>query len=152
MPIAREIMTSEPVTVTESTGVQEVADVLLDSHHHGVPVVDEEDRLVGVVTDSDLVDSTKRIHLPTVVTILDTLIPLGGFKQYSEDLRKATATTAGDMATRGVDYVLPEAALEDVATLLSEHHIHLVPVVDDAHHLLGVITNTDIIRALNRRG
>jgi CBS domain-containing protein len=151
MPQARDIMTPDPVAVTESTGVQDVAQILLDSQHHGVPVVDAENRLVGVVTDADLVDSTKRIHLPTMITILDTLIPIAGFKQYSEDLRKATASTAGDLCTRGVDYVLPDADVGDVATLLSEHHIHIVPVVDEAEKLLGVITNTDIIRVLSRR-
>ncbi|HKJ87952.1 MAG TPA: CBS domain-containing protein, partial [Gammaproteobacteria bacterium] len=111
-----------------------------------------ENRLVGLVTDSDLVDSNKRIHLPTMITILDTLIPISGFKQYEEDLRKATATTAGDLCTRDVDYVGPEADLSEVATLLSEHHIHLVPVLDADQKLLGVVTNTDIIRALSRRG
>jgi len=151
MPKARDIMTPDPVSVTETTGVQELAQVLLDTHHHGVPVVDEANRLVGVVTDADLVDTNKRIHLPTVVTILDVLIPISGFKQYAEDLRKATATTAGDLCTRGVDYVLPDAEMNDVATLLSEHHIHLVPVLDEAEKLLGVITNTDIIRALSQR-
>ena len=152
MPKAREIMTADPVAVTEATGVQEVADILLESQHHGVPVVDEDNRLVGIVTDSDLVDRTKKVHLPTMITILDTLIPIGGFKQYSEDLRKATATTAGDLCTRGVDYVLPEAELDEVSTLLSEHHIHMVPVLDAEERLLGVITNTDIIRALSGRG
>ena len=151
MPKARDIMTPDPVSVTEATGVQEVAQILLDSHHHGVPVVDADNRLVGVVTDADLVDTNKRIHLPTMITILDTLIPIAGFKQYAEDLRKATATTAGDLCTRGVDYVLPDAAMNDVATLLSEHHIHLVPVLDEDEKLLGVITNTDIIRALSQR-
>lgn len=151
MPKAGDIMTPDPVSVTESTGVQELAQVLLDSHHHGVPVVDPENRLVGMVTDADLVDTNKRIHLPTVVTILDILIPIAGFKQYAEDLRKATATTAGDLCTRGVDYVLPDADMNDVATLLSEHHIHMVPVLDEEEKLLGVITNTDIIRALSQR-
>ncbi|HKJ71697.1 MAG TPA: CBS domain-containing protein [Gammaproteobacteria bacterium] len=151
MPTARDIMTADPVSVTEQTGVQEVAQILLESHHHGVPVVDADNRLVGLVSDSDLVDSTKRIHLPTMITILDTLIPIGGFKQYAEDLRKATATTAGDLCTRGVDYVLPDADVDDVATLLSEHHIHLVPVLDADERLLGVITNTDIIRVLSQR-
>ena len=151
MPKARDIMTPDPVAVTEATGVQEVAQILLDSQHHGVPVVDSDNRLVGVVTDADLVDSTKRIHLPTMITILDTLIPIAGFKQYSEDMRKATATTAGDLCTRGVDYVLPDAEVGDVATLLGEHHIHLVPVVDADEKLLGVITNTDIIRVLSQR-
>lgn len=152
MPKASEIMTRNPVTVTEATGVQEVAEVLLESQHHGVPVVDEENRLVGLVTDSDLVDSNKRIHLPTMITILDTLIPISGFKQYEEDLRKATATTAGDLCTRDVDYVSPEADLSEVSTLLSEHHIHIVPVLDEEQKLLGVITNTDIIRSLSQRG
>ncbi len=152
MSKASEIMTPEPVTVTEETGVQEVARIMLEAQHHGVPVVDAENRLVGIVTETDLVDSTKRIHLPTVITILDTLIPIGGFRQYAEDLRKATATTAGELCTRDVDYVLPDADLQDVATLLSEHHIHMVPVLDEAGRLLGVITNTDVIRALSREG
>ncbi len=152
MPKARDIMASDPITVTETTGVQEVAEILLNSHHHGVPVVDAENRLVGIVTDADLVDRTKRVHLPTVITILDTLIPIAGFKQYSEDLRKATATTAGDLCTREVDYVYPDAEMDTIATLLSEHHIHLVPVLDEDNKLLGVITNTDIIRALTKSG
>lgn len=150
MAQANDIMTPNPATVTEDTGVQEVARILLETQHHGVPVVDTENRLVGIVTDRDLVDRTKRIHLPTVITILDTLIPLGGFKQYAEDLRKATATTAGDLCTREVDYVYSDADFYDVTTLLSEHHIHLVPVLDEQLHLLGVISDTDVIRAVSQ--
>lgn len=152
MPKARDIMTADPVSVTEDAGVQEVAEILLDTRHHGVPVVDADNRLVGVVSDADLVDRTKRVHLPTMITILDTLIPISGFKQYSEDLRKATATTAGDLCTREVDFVYPDAEMDTVATLLSEHHIHIVPVLDEEQKLLGVITNTDIIRALTPGG
>jgi CBS-domain-containing membrane protein len=151
MPTAQQIMTTDPVAVTESTGVQEAAEILVNQPYHALPVVDEENRLVGLVTDSDLVDRNKRVHLPTVVTILDSYIPIAGFKQFADDLRKATATTVGELCSRNVDYVTPEAELDEVATLLGEHHIHTVPVLDDQQRLLGLITNTDIIRALSER-
>ena len=152
MPKAREIMTTEPVTVTEDTGVQDAADILVQQPYHALPVVDADNRLVGLVTDSDLVDRNKRVHLPTVITILDSYIPIAGFKQFADDLRKATATTVGELCTRDVDFVRPEAELDEVATLLGEHHIHTVPVLDEEDRLLGIITNTDIIRALSGRG
>jgi CBS-domain-containing membrane protein len=151
MPTARDIMTADPVTVTEDTGVQDAADILVNQPYHALPVVDADNRLVGLVTDSDLVDRTKRVHLPTVVTILDSYIPIAGFKQFADDLRKATATTVGELCSRDVDYVEPEAELDEVATLLGEHHIHTVPVLDSDSRLLGIITNTDIIRALSGR-
>ncbi len=149
---ARDVMTADPLTVSEDTGVQEVADLLLRTHYHGLPVVDSEGRLVGLVTDSDLVDRTKRIHLPTVLTILDSYIPITGFRQYTEDLRKATAATVGDLCTRAVDWVGLDCDLNEITTLLSEHHIHTVPVVDEDGKVIGIISNTDVIRCLSQRG
>ncbi|MBU2808229.1 CBS domain-containing protein, partial [Acidithiobacillus ferrooxidans F221] len=99
MKTAQDIMTREVVTVLADDPVDKVGDVLLSSGHHSLPVVNNEDHLVGMIGERDLIDAHRKVHLPTMLTILDGLIPLGGMHEYEEELRKVTAVTAGQLAS-----------------------------------------------------
>ncbi|MBU2857182.1 CBS domain-containing protein, partial [Acidithiobacillus ferrooxidans] len=91
MKTAQDIMNREVVTVLADDPVDKVGDVLLSSGHHSLPVVNSEDHLVGMIGERDLIDAHRKVHLPTMLTILDGLIPLGGMHEYEEELRKVTA-------------------------------------------------------------
>ena len=76
MQKAKDIMTSEVITVSPETPVIELAKVLASNNIGGTPVVDNSGGLLGVVTENDLIDQKKKIHIPTVVNILDSVIYL----------------------------------------------------------------------------
>ncbi|MDA8245900.1 MAG: CBS domain-containing protein [Acidithiobacillus ferriphilus] len=148
MKTAQDIMTREAITVLADDSVQKVGELLLSSGHHSLPVVDGDGHLVGMIGERDLIDAHRKVHLPTMLTILDGLIPLGGMHEYEEELRKVTAVTAGQLATARVISVAPEEDVDAVAEKLLRKDVHAVPVVDSSGLLLGIISRSDILQHL----
>jgi len=145
---AADIMTREVVSVGENDDVQTVAKRLLESGHHSLPVLDEDGRVVGMIGERDLIDAHRQIHLPTVLSLLDSVIPISGWREYEEELRKATAVNALQLATPGPEVASPEDTVERLADRILKRNLHALPVVDGVGHLLGIVSRSDILRAL----
>ncbi len=111
MLTARDIMTKEVVTVTPQTGVRELAALLLDRKISGAPVVDEAGKVLGVVTESDLVFLNKKVHLPTAVAILDAFVFLESPGKMEQELKKMAGTKVGDICSQRLISVRPETEL-----------------------------------------
>ncbi|MBF0613058.1 MAG: CBS domain-containing protein [Magnetococcales bacterium] len=148
---AKDIMTREVISAGPECPVHTLAKLMTEHAISGIPIL-EEGVLVGIVTEGDLVDRVKRVHLPTIITILDVVFPIMGERQYEDDLRKMGAATARDIMTSKVFTVDEEASMTDVATILSERHITLLPVMRAGEELVGVIGKRDIIRAMLQEG
>ncbi len=148
MKSARELMTTPFVAVQADDPVEKVGSVLLESGHHSLPVLDKDGRLVGMIGERDLIDAHRRVHLPTLVTILDALIPLGGMHEYEEELRKVTAVSAAQLASTQVITAAPDEDADAVAEKLLRKDIHAVPVVDREKRVIGIITRSDVLRNL----
>lgn len=116
----------------------------------GVPVVDEGHRLVGIVTESDLVmrDEEADIHLPRHIDLLGGVIFLESMKHYEERLRKGLAATVSDMMTPDPITVSPQDSVHDAARIIAERKHNRVPVVDSDGRLVGVVTRVDVLSAL----
>jgi len=142
-------MTAQVITVTPEMPVQDLAQLLIDRQIGGVPVLDGE-HLIGVVTENDLIDQAKRLHIPTVLAILDAFIPLESPKRLDRDLRKMTGTTAGDICSRVVVTVETSTPLEEIATIMAEQRLHTLPVLHEGR-LAGVIGKRDLLRVLARK-
>ncbi|OQX19999.1 MAG: hypothetical protein BWK76_02750 [Desulfobulbaceae bacterium A2] len=149
MLTAQDIMTAQVITVTPEMPVQDLAQLLIDRQIGGVPVLDGE-HLIGVVTENDLIDQAKRLHIPTVLAILDAFIPLESPKRLDRDLRKMTGTTAGDICSRVVVTVETSTPLEEIATIMAEQRLHTLPVLHEGR-LAGVIGKRDLLRVLARK-
>lgn len=147
MKTAADIMTPKVITVSPETSVVELAKILTAFNLSGVPVVDEQGTIVGIVTESDLIDQNKKIHIPTVVTILDSFLYLESPDKMKNEMKKMAGSTVGDICTREVVTVAPDCSLEDLATIMAEQHIHTLPVVL-ADKLVGIIGKKDIIKTL----
>ncbi|MHB1530573.1 CBS domain-containing protein [Acidithiobacillus sp.] len=148
MKNASDIMTTAFVAVQADDPVEKVGSVLLESGHHSLPVVDNDGHLVGMIGERDLIDAHRRVHLPTLVTILDALIPLGGMREYEEELRKVTAVSARQLASTQVVTAAPDEDADAVAEKLLRKDIHAVPVVDGEKRVVGIITRSDVLRNL----
>lgn len=147
MLTARDIMTKEVVTVTPQTGLRELAALLLERNISGAPVVDEAGKVLGVVTESDLVFLNKKVHLPTAVAILDAFVFLEAPGKMEQELKKMAGTKVGDICSQRLISVTPETELEELATLMAEQKVHTLPVME-GEQLVGVIGKTDIIRTI----
>lgn len=148
MPTARDIMTKDVFTVTESTPLDELARAFSSRGVSGFPVVDASGRLVGVVTETDLIHQNQRLHIPTAVAIFDAVIVLGSSKRLEEEIRRMAATTVGEIMARNPVTVAPEALVSEVAGLMADRDVHTLPVVDANGALTGVVGKLDVIRAL----
>ena len=147
MLTAKQLMTNKVITVTGTTPVRELAKILLENNISGAPVLDDHDKLVGVVTESDLIDQNKKVHIPTVLTILDSFIFLESPNKMEKELKKMAGTTVEDIFAHEVISVQKGTPLDEVATLMAEKNVHTLPVMD-GEKLVGVIGKSDIIRTL----
>ncbi len=118
----------------------------------GVPVVDHSDRLVGIVTEDDLVirDEDADLRLPHHIDLWGGVIYLESTKHYEERLRRAFAATVADMMTRDPITVVPEDSVRHAARLIAEHKHDRLPVVDDERKLVGMVTRVEVLEALAR--
>jgi CBS-domain-containing membrane protein len=147
MKKATDIMTSDVVTVTTETSVQELARILSQHNISGVPVVDNTGDLIGIVTENDLIDQTKKLHIPTIVTILDSIFYLENPDKMEKEMKKIAGTTVLDIYSSDPITVNGETTLEEIATIMAEKNIHTLPVVQGSK-LIGVIGKKDIIKTL----
>jgi CBS domain-containing protein len=148
MKTAGEIMTREVRTVSEDTPIDALARAFAEREVSGFPVLDPGGRLVGVVTETDLIHQNQRLHIPTAVAIFDAVFVLGSSKRLEEEIRRMTATRVGEIMTRDPVTVTEEATVEEVATAMGERGVHTLPVVDATGRLVGVIGKRDVIRAM----
>ena len=147
MLTAKDIMTTEVITVPTEMSVKDLADTLWKNRISGAPVVDKENRLVSVVTESDLIDQNKKVHIPKMIAILDAVLYLEKPGKMQEDIRKMTGATVQDIMAKELRTVTAEVPLDEIATIMSEKNVHTLPVVD-GDTLIGVIGKSDIIRTI----
>ncbi|NOQ47491.1 MAG: CBS domain-containing protein [Desulfobulbaceae bacterium] len=144
---ARDIMTKEVVTVNRDISVKELAGVFFKNKISGAPVTDSDETVVGVVTENDLIDQNKRVHIPTVVAILDSFVFLENPEKLEKDIKKIAGAKVADICSEELISVQPDTPLDELATLMAERQVHTLPVMEN-DTLVGVIGKSDIIRTL----
>jgi len=143
---AKDIMTKEVITVKPETTIEELARLLMKQQISGAPVVDDKGKIVGIVTENDLISKNSRLHIPTILRLFDAYIPLGTSKMES-DIRKMAASTVEDICTKEIITVDEEASVEYIATIMTEKRIHILPVVREGK-LVGIIGKKDLIKGI----
>ncbi|GAB4539522.1 MAG: CBS domain-containing protein [Thermodesulfovibrionia bacterium] len=143
---AKDIMTRDVITIRPDATVEELARLLIEHKISGVPVIDESDRLIGIVTENDLIRQNKRLHIPTIIRLFDAYIVLGSGRMEDE-IKRMVATTVGEICTRDVITVNEDATIEEIATIMSERNVHLIPVLKDGR-LVGIIGKADVVGAM----
>jgi CBS domain-containing protein len=144
---ASEIMTTEVITVKKDTSVKELAQILYERHINGVPVVDDEGSLIGIVCESDLIRMGQKLHIPTVVAIFDWVLYLERPKKMEKEIQRINASTVEDLYTKEVVSVDSQTPVEEIATLMTEKKIYTIPVLEQGR-LVGIIGKGDLIRTL----
>ena len=149
MPTVRDIMAPNPPTVHPETPVEEVIELLRRHELPGVPVVDGEGRVVGMVTEADLVlpDDQGDLHLPHYINLFGGTVFLEPLGRFEGRLRKAFASNAADMMSADPDTVAPDTDVKDAARLVHDSGHNRLPVVEDGR-LVGVVTRLDLLGAL----
>ena len=147
--LVTDIMTREVVSVRMETPLVEAAKILANHNFDGVPVVDAENRLIGIVTEYDLI-SKDMIHLPTLQVVLNNLqVFKKDQAQFDAEIKKLSNLKVKDVANTEPLTLNARATYEDVLTAFREHHrVNPIPVVDDDKTVIGVVSRFDVLRPL----
>ena len=142
---ARDVMVSPVVTVGKRASVRDVAQILLEKHISAVPVVDSAGRVVGIVSEGDLMHRTEAgterpyswwVHF------------LAGDATIAADYVKSHAAKVEDVMTSDVVTAAPETPLHEIAALLEERGIKRVPIVNKDSDLVGIVSRANLIQVI----
>jgi CBS domain-containing protein len=141
-----DVMSRDPVTVTPETPLGEAIKILAERRISGLPVVDKSGKLVGVISETDLMWQETGITPPAYIMLLDSVIYLENPARYDRELHKSLGQTVGEVMTSDPITVKPDKPLRDAAQIMHERKIHRLPVLDDHGAVIGILTRGDVIR------
>ena len=145
---AKDIMTADVITVKPETTVEELARLLIEHKISGAPVVGDDNHLVGVVTENDLIKKNARLHIPTIIRLFDAYFLLNSDK-VEEEIKKMVAGTVDEICNKDIVSLTEETTLEEIATIMSEKNIHLLPVLRDGL-VVGIVGKADIVKSMTK--
>jgi CBS domain-containing protein len=137
-----EIMTRDVITVSPAMPIHQTARLMVEHGVSGLPVVDDDSRLVGIISEGDLIlRQTRRWERPWWHSFFEN------GEQLAREYQKATGTTVGEVMTRSVVSISPVWGIETAATIMHTRRLRRLPVVHDGR-LVGIVTRADLIKAL----
>jgi CBS domain-containing protein len=150
MKTAAEIMDAGVPTVSPDADARAAIELLAKTDMGAIPVVEEDRRVVGIVSESDLVlgDEEADLHLPHYLNIMGGVVFVGSMKGFEERLNKAFATKVSELMTPEPIVVGVDDDVESVAKTIAEKHHNHLPVVDGEGRLAGLVTRADALAAL----
>lgn len=139
-------MTKEVVTVNPNDTAEKVTKILLQQEISGVPVVDEKNKVVGIVTEADLMFKDKDIKMPAYISLLGGFIMLESIKKFEGQLRKMASDKVKDIMTTPVIKVKESDDIRSIVNIMLDKNINRVPVINDEYELVGIIARSDILK------
>lgn len=143
-----EIMTTDPVTVSPKTSLQEAIQILADREISGLPVVDDRGKLVGVISETDLTWQATGVEAPPYIMFLDSVIYLQNPAKHNQEIHKALGQTVEEAMSGRLTTVKGSQLVREAAQIMHEKKLRRLPVVDDSGKLVGMITQGDVIRMM----
>jgi CBS domain-containing protein len=142
-----DIMTGTVVSLRPETRVSEIARLMSQHAISGLPVVDTDNQVVGVVTELDMIIRNTHFKLPNFIFIFDNMIPLELPGHYRDRLEKVLGTSAHEIMSEPAVTIGPDACIEELAELMVDQRINPVPVVEGGR-LVGIVSRSDIVRRM----
>lgn len=146
--VIKDIMTKEVITVSENDTVEKCAKLLTTHDLSGLPVLDAEGKVKGIVTEGDLIRRSSRIKAPAFLEILGGIIYLDNPNKYLDEVKKSMGHFAKNIMTEDITTIHPDEKIEEAATLLVHQKVKRLPVLDDEGKLVGIVSRKDIMNHL----
>ncbi|MFW5993666.1 MAG: CBS domain-containing protein [Halanaerobiaceae bacterium] len=148
MKTAKDIMTKEVITVDPETSVEEAAELMSQYNVSGLPVLDNG-KLVGIVTEKDLIVKDKKLHFPEYINLIGGIIYLESYKKFQEEFKKYIAVKVKDLMTKNVETISPDTPESEIAEIMSKEEVNRVPVLA-GDELVGIVTRGDLIKNMSK--
>ena len=146
--ILQEIMNKYPITVGKEEQLTEVAKLMVKHKLTAISGVDDNNKLIGIISEGDLLYKKVRPHAPHYINILGANIYYGGIGEYDAQFKKLVATKVEEIMTTEVITAYADAEVEVTVGAMVEKHLKNLPVVDDAYHLVGMVSRHDIMKLI----
>ena len=143
-----DIMTANPTTVSPQTSLQEAIQILAEKKISGLPVVDEKEQLVGVISETDLTWQATGVDAPPYVMFLDSVIYLQNPLKHNEEVHKALGQTVKEVMSSRPTTVKSSQLVREAAKIMHDKKVRRLPVVDENSKLVGIITQGDVIKMM----
>lgn len=145
---AKDIMTTDVIVAKKDDSIANVATLLIKEKIGGLPVVDENNKVVGIISETDIMKKETDIESPRVLNFFQGLIFLDDIKKLEDDMKKVAAYKVEDLMSRDIITVNENDSFDYVANVMIKKSINRVPVVDKENFLKGIICRYDIIKAM----
>ena len=149
MKTAKDIMTEEVITIDPETSVEDAADLMSQYNVSGLPVL-ENGKLIGIVTEKDLIVKDKKLHFPEYINLIGGIIYLESYKKFQEEFKKYIAVKVKDLMTKEVETISPDTPVSEIADLMSKEEVNRLPVLD-GDDLVGIVTRGDLIKNMSKK-
>ncbi|MBH8576734.1 CBS domain-containing protein [Nostocaceae cyanobacterium CENA369] len=143
-----EVMSHNPIVVRAETPLNEAVQIIAERRISGLPVVDDAGKLVGIISETDLMWQETGVTPPAYIMFLDSVIYLQNPATYERDLHKALGQTVGEVMSKNPITISPDKTVKEAAQLMHDRNVHRLPVLDSAGQVIGILTRGDIIRAM----
>ncbi len=147
--LAKDIMTRDVITVRPEDEVEKVAQLLLENKISGIPVVDENHQVIGMITEKDLMVKATELKVPFYLTLFDSIIFLENPIRFKNDLKKYTASQVKDAMTAKVHWVAEDTPVSEIVEIMQKENINRVPVIRHGK-IIGIVTRNDILKSLTK--
>ncbi|MBE6023612.1 MAG: CBS domain-containing protein [Cellulosilyticum sp.] len=145
---AKDVMIKNVIFIKKEDKLEEIISVLMQNHVSGVPVLDKENHLVGMVTEKDLVTKEKGLNISSYMEFMASIFFIDGKLLRSVNKKKIETLTAADVMSTPVYAVHLEATIEEIVSLMMNRHINRIPVIDKENKLVGIIGRNDLLPIL----
>lgn len=146
--LASNIMISDVVTVTAETSIGELSQVLLKNKVSGVPVVDKEGKLIGIVTEANIIQENIKVQFPFYFDPLMISGYVVDFEKYSQDIKDYLNTKVETIMNHRVKTANPSTPASEIADIMVSDKVNRIPIIDENKKVVGIITRADIIKAM----
>ena len=143
-----DVMSRDPIVVRAETPLKEAIQILAEKRISGIPVVDDVGKLVGIISETDLMWQETGVTPPAYIMFLDSVIYLQNPATYERELHKALGQTVGDVMSKNPITISPEKTVKAAAQLMQDQNVHRLPVIDSTSQVVGILTRGDIVRAM----
>ncbi len=146
--LAKDIMVKKVITINKSESIEKLSELLIKNKISGVPVIDDNGKLVGIATEGDLIVQDADLHFPRYFKLLDSIIYLESLNKFKRNLTKYLGTKVEDVMTTEVRKVNENTPVNEIANMMIKYNINRVPVLNDKGNLVGIITRADIVKSM----
>jgi CBS domain-containing protein len=159
MITVEDAMQEDVIKFKDTDTIADVSSVLREKKISGAPIVDDNNKLIGIVSEGDIMKLIEvhspnlNLILPAPFDLIELPVRMGiGLEEIGEDMERAGSVVVGEIMIKEVVTIKKDVSISDAAARMDSKKVNRLPVVDENHKLIGIITRGDIIGALGKKG